>query len=427
MSSRSSQPCLTESWLSATSDVSHTPMMRRRLARPDGDRMSRAWRRAANSGGLTALEVASGMVVGQGTPISLPDDPGVHPLARLRRLAQELLRTPPCVVAFSGGRDSSVLLAVLADVARREGLSPPIAVTARWDDDEASDEAGWQDAVIRAVGIQDWEFLRPGRDLDLLGPAATEILGRVGLLWPAPAYVMAPLARVASGGVLLSGEGGDEAFGLWRYGRLWSQFRSGRKPTLSDLRALVLSCSPRPVRRWRWMRQRPPYQSWLRPEVFRRLAGLLADDLADDPLRWDQYQRVSRGRRAVELTESTLVELCAAADARFVAPFLDLSFLSSLAIWGGWFGRGDRTEVMASLFSDLLPPVALSRTSKATFGGVLWGPASRQFAREWDGTGLDDLVDPELLRQAWLASLPVYGSALPLHAAWLCTRGKRSS
>jgi len=36
---------------------------------------------------------------------------------------------PPCVVTFSSGRDSSLLLAVAAEVAACEGLEPPIALT----------------------------------------------------------------------------------------------------------------------------------------------------------------------------------------------------------------------------------------------------------------------------------------------------------
>jgi asparagine synthase (glutamine-hydrolysing) len=75
---------------------------------------------------------------------------------------------------------------------------------------------------------------------------------------------------------------------------------------------------------------------------------------------------------------------------------------------------------MTELFSDVLPGPVLSRTSKATFGGVFWGPKSREFAETWNGTGLDpELVDPEALRSAWLRELPPYGAALPLQAAWL--------
>jgi asparagine synthase (glutamine-hydrolysing) len=76
------------------------------------------------------------------------------------------------------------------------------------------------------------------------------------------------------------------------------------------------------------------------------------------------------------------------------------------------------------VFSPLLSDDVLRRVSKATFAGVFWGPASREFAAEWDGAGLDARwVDADTLRAAWLEPTPVYGSALPLHAAWLARHG----
>jgi tRNA(Ile)-lysidine synthase TilS/MesJ len=81
------------------------------------------------------------MVVGQGDGHRFPVDSGSHPASALRAIARSVLATPPCVVAFSGGRDSSALLALLVDEARRAGLPEPVAVTARWDEDEASDES----------------------------------------------------------------------------------------------------------------------------------------------------------------------------------------------------------------------------------------------------------------------------------------------
>ena len=78
---------------------------------------------------------------------------------------------------------------------------------------------------------------------------------------------------------------------------------------------------------------------------------------------------------------------------------------------------------MRALFSPLLDDTILSRVSKATFGSVHWGPASRQFAKDWDGTGLPlRWVDVDALRAAWCAPTPVYGAGLPLHAAWLATK-----
>jgi asparagine synthase len=387
---------------------------------PPADQCSQTWCPALNPSGLTELEVAAGVVLGQGTGPRFDLHATTDPLAALRELARALLATPPCVVAFSGGRDSSALLAVLVDVARREGLDEPIAVTARWDEDDASNESDWQEEVARAIGVTHWEIIKPGTDLDLLGDESTAVLSDLGLTWPAPAYALRPIVRMATGGVLVTGEGGDEAFGLWPYGRLWSSVRHHHMPRQFDLRALALGSLPPSLRRRRLRSSQPPYQDWLRPEAFRLEAEAQAGDQSDEPLRWDRYQVVSRRRRSMDLAVHTFERLCKLEGARFVAPFVDESFLSSLAAWGGALGRGDRTEVMTALFSGVLPGPWLSRTSKATFGGIFWGPASRKFAEEWDGSGLsEDIVDVDALRRAWLASVPVFGSALPLHAAWL--------
>ena len=384
---------------------------------------TRIWSASRNPQGLSEIEVASGIVVGQGSGKRFPTGVGNDPMGVLRELARAALSTPPCVVAFSGGRDSSALLAFLLDVARRDGLPEPIAVTARWDDDEASDESAWQEEVIRTIGAEQWEILRPGNDLDLLGEEATSSLEAMGLMWPAPAYALRPLFRQAKGGVLLSGEGGDEAFGLYPYGRLWQSIRSHSLPRQSDVRALVLGCLPRPVRRWRWKKIRPAYQTWLSTGGFDLVSEAMADDGADDPLRWGPYQVISRRRRAMDLTLGTLESLAEIEGARYQGPFLDEGFLAALGHWGGSFGRGDRTDVMSTLFADVLPGPILSRVSKASFAGVFWGAESRRFASEWDGTGLPlEFIKPDALRAAWQAPVPVYGAALPLHAAWLASQ-----
>lgn len=56
-----------------------------------------------------------------------------------------------------------------------------------------------------------------------------------------------------------------------------------------------------------------------------------ADDLADDSLRWERYQTVSRGLRAVGLSVRTIETQCVLNGSRFVGPLLDEGFLSSLA------------------------------------------------------------------------------------------------
>src|SRR3974390_850222 len=119
------------SWSSTNPDPSVASIPR--------DGFEGVWYPPANPGGLSELEVAAGLVVGQGGGPPFAPDHSVPPIAALRDLGATVLATPPCVVAFSGGRDSSALLALLVDVARVEGLDQPIAVTARGAEDEAYD------------------------------------------------------------------------------------------------------------------------------------------------------------------------------------------------------------------------------------------------------------------------------------------------
>src|SRR5438128_1990791 len=78
---------------------------------------------------LSPLEVATGVPFGL-CDVSLKDVAGSrHPRAALDSLIRPALLTPPCVLGFSGGRDSSALLASALDLARREGLPEPIPIT----------------------------------------------------------------------------------------------------------------------------------------------------------------------------------------------------------------------------------------------------------------------------------------------------------
>lgn len=79
---------------------------------------------------------------------------------------------------------------------------------------------------------------------------------------------------------------------------------------------------------------------------------------------------------------------------------------------------------MRFLFADLLPDAVLSRSSKAWFSEARFGEGEREFARHWDGSGVDTrYVDPHSLRDFWLSPAPK-GSTTPLlHVAWLATTG----
>ena len=94
--------------------------------------------------------------------------------------------------------------------------------------------------------------------------------------------------------------------------------------------------------------------------------------------------------------------LAAGHGARVVHPFADAGFVDALATERGGAGPTSRTRAMGELFGDLLPRATITRVGKATFDGALWGPASQEFARSWDGAGVDPaLVDVEGLRAQW--------------------------
>ncbi len=56
---------------------------------------------------LTPLEIASGMVLAPSRPRRLPRlGPGATPRSAFEAAILRALRRPPCLVSFSGGRDS---------------------------------------------------------------------------------------------------------------------------------------------------------------------------------------------------------------------------------------------------------------------------------------------------------------------------------
>src|SRR5205814_466359 len=180
-----------------------------------GDRLS------PFSSQLTELELASEIVLGEDPDApALPEvDPALEPVEALSEAMIPYLERPPCLVSFSGGRDSSIVLAVATAAARREGLEPPIPITYRFPNAPDTDESDWQELVIRHVGPSDWIHHVLTDELDLIGPLARECLLRHGVVYPPAAYDRLPMLRQARGGTLLTGVGGDELLRTWRWGR----------------------------------------------------------------------------------------------------------------------------------------------------------------------------------------------------------------
>jgi asparagine synthase (glutamine-hydrolysing) len=106
--------------------------------------------------GLTPLEISSGFVVPTRRPShALPPVPG-SVRAAFEAALLPALRRAPCLVSFSGGRDSSAVLAVAAHVARREGLPLPIPATIHFPHAGGTQETEWQEQVIGHLGLEDW-------------------------------------------------------------------------------------------------------------------------------------------------------------------------------------------------------------------------------------------------------------------------------
>lgn len=132
---------------------------------------------------MDSLEIAGGWVNGYDA-VPPPAGPHESPRQVLDRLLLPHLRRSPCLVAFSGGRDSSVLLAAAVAVARREELPPPVPLTLSYPDAADSEEARWQRIVLNHLGIDDRIVLTVHDEHDPLGPVATPVLLRHGLVWP---------------------------------------------------------------------------------------------------------------------------------------------------------------------------------------------------------------------------------------------------
>ena len=376
---------------------------------------------------LSRWERATGLAIG---PDPSPPERALprsqqNPRAALAAELASALASSPCVVSFSGGRDSSAVLAAAVEVARREGLPEPVPVTLRFPGVASTDESAWQELVIRHLRIGEWERIEVHDELDLLGPVAREALRAHGLLWPPNAYVHVPIFERARGGCMLTGFDGDGLFGYWGSARAQSVLHLRVRPEPRDALRVGLALAPARVRQ-RWMQPDVlGVTPWLRAEARAELARLARADAAREPTLWNRRIAYYRQRRYLRLTVRSLELLAASRGVEVRHPLLAPPFLAALASDGGGAGYGDRTAAMRALFADALPLELLTRPVKAEFGRALWRSEARGFAASWDGTGVDDeLVDPEQVRVAWSVPSPWFGANTLLHEAWLAAQSR---
>lgn len=335
--------------------------------------------------------------------------------AALEEATVPALRRPPCLVSFSGGRDSSLVLAAATSAARRHGLPEPIPATNRYPGIAATEERAWQEMVVRHLDLDDWIIVEIDGDLDLLGPVAREVLTTHGVLYPANVHTHVPLFREGRGGSLLTGWDGDGLFGGWRW-----RHDSQAPPTPRGVARRLFANSPGRVRRLIDERRSDLRIPWLREPVEQQVRRWWIEERSSEPWRWDRRIRWYRRRRFVQVTAESLRRLGLTYDVTVRHPFVEPGFLGALLLAGGGAGFPSRTATFDALFSDLLPAALIHRRTKARFFEAFWGDASRAFVRQWDGGGLDhDVVDPRALRDIWHTELPDSRTAPALQLAWL--------
>ena len=378
---------------------------------------------------LSDLELACGLVLGgDRRPARLPFVPaGQTPLEAIEAAIRPALRRPPCLVSFSGGRDSSAVLAVATALARREGLRDPIPATNRFANAPASDEAAWQERVVVHLDLKDWVRLEFSDELDAVGPYARRAMRRHGLLWPFNAHFHLPLLEAATGGSLLTGIGGDELFMAACRPRAYAVVSGEESPRRRDVLTVGLAVAPRTVRRVVHRRRFQVPFAWLSPAARRALARIVANEDAREPMRPGARLRYWQGLRSLRIGTAALAVLARDHDLLLAHPLAapELAAAIARAVPRGF---ADRSEGMRALFEGVLPHDVLTRTSKATFDEAFYHRHSRAFASTWDGGDVPtDLVDVAALAHEWASPAPAPQSLTLLQTAWLARERRAGS
>ncbi len=374
---------------------------------------------------MRAIDVASGLPIGRDAVPGLPAGSVLSPEAALREVLRDALSRPPCVFSFSGGRDSSLLIAVATSVARQEGLPDPVPVTLVFPGVAESDEEDWQRLVLEHLGLsENWVRLPFADELGAVGPVAQEVLCRHGLVWPFNLHFHLPIVKLAPAGTLVTGFGGDEVARASRalYAERLIARRSIRRP--HDLAVLGLRRAPTPIRFATYLSRNRDFcadRLWLTQRGMAALRVADAVDLAAVPLGWSRVLRDWLWRaRYVRICIENFQVMSSAFDVRTLHPFLAAPVLQALAEAAPLSGVANRADLIRRLGGDLLPPELVTRRSKGAFTSPLWTDDAIEFARSWSGHGLDErFVDSERVRAEWLKPDRSLMATSLLQAAWL--------
>jgi Asparagine synthase len=353
------------------------------------------------------LEIASGTVTGCGPKPAEHHGPYVRPLDALEKAVLPALQRSPCLVSFSGGSDSSFVLAVAARVAEREGLPAPVPVTWRFAGAPRAQETRLQEHVIAALSIKEWLHMSAEDDLDLVGPVAQRLLRRHSVLQPTNLHFHLPIMEMAAGGSVLTGAGGSQVLTGLR--RLTSETTTHavRSRLPGRLAAIVKQ------------RSDDPYP-WLRPAMSRRVYRERRRDALAEPLDISERIAWNGRRRDLVTTCASLTAVASRLDVDLVNPFADPAFIAGLAHRVRGAGDLKRSDLLLAVSGGVFPTAATMPRPKAHCREAFFRDATRDFVSSWDGTGADpSLVDIDALRELWSGWPIPAGTAGLVQQLWL--------
>jgi asparagine synthetase B (glutamine-hydrolysing) len=326
-------------------------------------------------------------------------------------------------VEYSGGCDSSLVLASAAAECDKAGVEPPIPISLRFPALPETDEREYQEWLVQHLGLDDWVRIDVDAEMDFVGPLAAPWLRRFGAIFPSPLFSRAIVYEQARGGVLFNGEGGDEVLGPRRLAPLFvtsAALRRGKLPgrqELRSLRDLVARPSTTARRRAQGLLDLP----WLRESARGQLRARLLDELRPEPTRPERALPLHLQRRMIVAILAGIHWFGEQHDAVSQAPLLDPEFVASMSRLP-WRDLRDRTTVLERHFAGVLPAGIRRRRSKAVFTRAFFSKHTRAFAESWDGSGVDpELVDVDELRRQWLSPEPHGATMVLLQQAWVAS------
>ncbi|MBE7191251.1 MAG: hypothetical protein INR66_02060 [Gordonia polyisoprenivorans] len=383
---------------------------------------------------LRAIELVFGSALGidsHARAISSDEFPPESPREAFRAVIRDALQSGPCFVSFSGGRDSSAVMAVAVDVAREAALSLPVPVTKVLPHVPESEESEWQDLVLGHLGVKDRVVIECAPDADdIFGPDGIEALTRIGVSFPPNVRTLLKVMRHAAGGTLMTGTGGDElgnaATTRWAARALAEGRASSRVRATARLPRMASS-----ARYVRTILQEPSEQLEVSPWLTRRaslaLRREIARENASEPISWrDLLLGYFPRTRYRTLIDQSVDALAAPYQVRMLHPLWERRTLAALATARPLEGYLSRAAIFEDIAAGLLPEAVTRRTTKAYFTANPWGREAENLIARWDGSGVDTtLVDVGVLRDEWRLPLGERtGTSVPLlQSVWLHQQG----